>query len=167
MQAATKDLLKMLAKPVGVIAVGAALVGGVTYLTLPPAPAPGYRVTLDFDPSPSADVIGYRIYYGGATNSLTNMVKLGNKTTVTLTNAPYPFHARVVAYNAAWNESPMGNLAGVLGENTTVNIFAQTNADLSGSNWADAFAVKSVTNPTDILFYRLRIERQSNLEKYP
>ena len=46
-----------------------------------------YGVTLKWDPSPSAGVAGYRIYYGTASGNYTNSVAVGNVTTHTV---PFP-----------------------------------------------------------------------------
>lgn len=65
------------------------------------------------------------------------------------------------------NESLPSNLAGVLGTETVAGIFAQTNRDAGTSGWADAFPVRTLTNPPGTLFYRLRISSTQTTLKYP
>lgn len=43
-------------------------------------------VTLVWDPSPSENIVGYNVYYGGSTRNYTNVVSAGNTTSVTISN---------------------------------------------------------------------------------
>lgn len=47
-------------------------------------PPPTYSVTVAWDPNPEPTVIGYRAYYGVASRVYTNIVDVGNTTSVTL-----------------------------------------------------------------------------------
>src|SRR5439155_19080697 len=43
-------------------------------------------VTLAWNPSPGANIAGYRVYYGAASRSYNNVVNAGNSTNVTINN---------------------------------------------------------------------------------
>lgn len=45
-------------------------------------------LTLEWDPSPSADVSNYRVYFGPVSKSYTNQLELGNVTKATISNLP-------------------------------------------------------------------------------
>jgi hypothetical protein len=72
---------------------------------------PPNSVTLAWNPSPDADVTGYRVYYGPASGSYTNSIAVGNVTSNTITGlvngAPYYF--AVTAYDWRGMESPFSN----------------------------------------------------------
>ena len=53
-------------------------------ILLMPLAAAGGNVTLDWNPSPSAGVTGYCIYYGGSSGVYTNKLFAGNVTSVTI-----------------------------------------------------------------------------------
>jgi hypothetical protein len=56
-------------------------------LTLSPLTSFGTpSITLAWDPSADPSVIGYRVYYGGATRAYTNSVSAGSATTLTISN---------------------------------------------------------------------------------
>ena len=64
-------------------------------------------VTLAWNPSPSSNIAGYRLYLGGASANYTNIIDAGNKTSVTASNlvggATYFF--ALTAYNTIGLES--------------------------------------------------------------
>jgi hypothetical protein len=70
-------------------------------------------VTLTWSPSPDTNAVGYKIYYGGASQAYTNTVALGNVTNVTVSGltegATYYFAATTVS--AAGTESIFSNEA--------------------------------------------------------
>ena len=74
---------------------------------------PAASVTLAWDASPDGSVVGYNIYYGGATRAYTNKVNVGNVTNSTITNltlgATYYFAA--TAYANTGLESDYSNEA--------------------------------------------------------
>ncbi len=75
------------------------------------ATPPGYSVALAWDGSPSPEVTGYRVYYGGASGNYTNSVVVGNVTTNTvpaLTSGATYFFA-VIAFDANGLESTFSN----------------------------------------------------------
>ncbi len=65
------------------------------------------KVTLAWDASPDSTVAGYRLYYGGKSESYTNASTLGNVTTVTISNLieGVTYYFAVTAYDASGLES--------------------------------------------------------------
>jgi hypothetical protein len=70
-----------------------------------------YALTLVWDASPSAEVAGYRVYYGAASGSYTNSMVVGNVRTCTVpglvSGATYFF--AITAYTAGGPESDFSN----------------------------------------------------------
>jgi len=68
-------------------------------------------VILAWDPSPSTNVAGYRVYYGPAAGNYTDRLDVGNVTTATVPNlqAGVTYYFVVTAYNAAGVESLPSN----------------------------------------------------------
>lgn len=70
--------------------------------------APPGSVGLAWDPSPSAEVVGYNIYYGVGSGVYTNVVKLGNVTNATVSGlvrgVTYFFAATAVARDGLESE---------------------------------------------------------------
>jgi len=64
-------------------------------------------VTLTWDPSPDATVTGYRIYYGVASRSYTNIVDAGDATSITISNLVegVTYYFAATAYNVLGMES--------------------------------------------------------------
>ncbi len=84
----------------------------LTFLTQIPTFAAG-SVTLAWDPSPDASVVGYKVYYGPASRVYTNSTTVGNATNTTLaglTNGATYFFA-ATAYNSNGDESVFSNEA--------------------------------------------------------
>lgn len=73
-------------------------------------------VLLQWDPSPSPEVAGYRIYYGVASGAYTNAVSVEEVTTATIsglvTGTTYYFAA--TAFDAAGSESEFSNEASLM-----------------------------------------------------
>jgi len=97
---------------------GATVLGGVLAIALLQNPSAalaagpsGYNAPLQWNASTSAGVIGYRLYYGGASGSYTNVIEVGNVTSNTVAGlapgATYFF--AVTAYDANGNESAYSN----------------------------------------------------------
>ena len=61
---------------------GIALIAVVSFLS---ASAWGKTVILSWNPSTNADVVGYNLYYGGASQTYTNMASVGDLTNATVT----------------------------------------------------------------------------------
>jgi len=70
-----------------------------------------YSVPLAWNPSPSTDVTGYRVYYGSASGNYTNSVLVGNVTTNMVTGlaAGVTYYFSITAVNADGQESPFSN----------------------------------------------------------
>lgn len=67
------------------------------------------RVTLGWDPSPTPDIAGYRIYSGIRSQTYTSIISVGNVTTATVSNLVVgtTYFFAVSAYDAAGSESPL------------------------------------------------------------
>lgn len=88
-----------------------------------PAPLLAQVVQLAWDPSPSQDIAGYKIYYKAATSELPldgvealegpSPIDVGNVTTFTLNELPEGsvYYFRASAYDNAGHESTLSNLA--------------------------------------------------------
>ena len=76
------------------------------------APGQQARITLRWDPSPDASVVGYRLYYGPAFGNYTNSTRLGNVTNATLSNLPEGarLYFTATAYDAGGVESVFSNV---------------------------------------------------------
>ena len=99
-------------KPGGVLA-------GILFLALLHDPVPvlgaplpvSYRVTLAWNPSPTTNVAGYRVYYGTASRVYTNSVDFVTGTNATLTGlaAGTTYYFAATAVDANGEESPFSN----------------------------------------------------------
>jgi hypothetical protein len=71
----------------------------------------GASLTLAWDRSPSLEVTGYRVYYGGASQNYSNSVVLGNVTSNTISGLAIggTYFFAVTAYNSIGLESPRSN----------------------------------------------------------
>jgi hypothetical protein len=90
----------------------ALLVGGVIWLgifsnALGAQPAPLDQVALGWNSSPDPTVVGYYLYYGGATGVYTNKVDVGTNTIFSVTGLVpgSTYYFTTTAYNAARMES--------------------------------------------------------------
>lgn len=68
-------------------------------------------VRLTWNPSPDANVVGYRIYYGGASAHYTNQIAAGNLTTALISGlgSGKTYYFATTAYTADGVESPFSN----------------------------------------------------------
>ncbi len=76
------------------------------------APPPGVvQANLAWDPNGEADLAGYKLHYGTASGSYTQVVDVGNQTTFTLTGltAGTTYYITATAYNASGQESAYSN----------------------------------------------------------
>jgi hypothetical protein len=95
------------------------ILGGILLLALLPHPDRAWSatpptlasVTLQWNRSPSAEVTGYRIYYGALPRSYSNNIALGNVTNTTVANLTIgdTYYFTVVAFNAGGLESTFSN----------------------------------------------------------
>ncbi|MGA2246354.1 MAG: fibronectin type III domain-containing protein [Verrucomicrobiota bacterium] len=76
--------------------------------TIPAGPS----VTLIWNPSPDANVVGYDIYHGGASGDYTNMINVGNVTNATIGGLT----AGVTYYFAATSYDSLGDQSGFSSE---------------------------------------------------
>jgi hypothetical protein len=69
------------------------------------------EVTLDWNPSSAPDISGYRVYYGVAPNTYTNLVCLGNTTSATIDGlaAGLTYYFAASAVNLSGVESDLSN----------------------------------------------------------
>ena len=70
-----------------------------------------WSAVFTWDPSPDANIAGYRLYYGSVSGRYTQSVDVGNVTQATVTNltAGATYYAAVTAYNTAALESVKSN----------------------------------------------------------
>ena len=137
--------------------------GGLPALPAPKAAAAGPRLVLAWDSSPSGyPVDGYRVYWGFAAHTYTNMVNAGTNLQATVTNlvpsATYYFAA--TAYLGALESAFSVELAHTMAApatNRIVTIAGQVSGDLAA--WApwSAFTPIVLTNPAGTQYYRLTI----------
>lgn len=68
-------------------------------------------LSLAWERSPDASVVGYRIYWGAASGAYTNSAAVGNVTNATLTGLAigFPYFFAATAYNSTGEESPYSN----------------------------------------------------------
>ena len=136
------------------------------------SPPGSQNVTLAWDKSPSANVIGYRLYWGVTTRMYTNMINAGTNLTATVSNllAGTTFYFAATAYNAALNEStfsneaqytPPTNAPPAAPQNLRVTFQMQSGLNPNGPWTNVAGATVTVTNAVDPLIpgylYRVAI----------
>ncbi len=92
---------------IGCAAVNSLLLAGVAFLIQSPAFA-AQSVTLAWNPSTDPTVIGYDIYYGGASGNYTNTVSAGNATNITVSGlvAGTTYYFAATTYNGMGVQSP-------------------------------------------------------------
>ncbi|MGZ4966405.1 MAG: fibronectin type III domain-containing protein [Chthoniobacterales bacterium] len=66
-----------------------------------------HTITLSWDPSPTPDVIGYKLYYGQQSGNYTNTIDEGNRTSAEVANLidGTTYYFAVTAYDATGTES--------------------------------------------------------------
>ena len=82
-------------------------------LMLPLSASCAGSVTLHWNPSPSPDVTGYRVYYGRISGVYPNTLAVGNNTKVTISNlvAGSTYYFAATSHDAANHESGFSNEA--------------------------------------------------------
>lgn len=113
-------------------------------------PAWGATVTLAWDPSPDANVAGYRIYFGTASRSYTDAVDVGNVTQATVTvptKGTYFFAA--TAYSGEGDESDYSAESQVVVGSTTTTVpptlSAIGNISISGTASAQTVSLSGIS----------------------
>ncbi|MFL6568811.1 MAG: fibronectin type III domain-containing protein [Chthoniobacterales bacterium] len=87
-------------------------------------------VTLTWDASPSADVIGYRVHYGTHSGAYSNLVDVGNTTAADIANLidGTTYFFAITAYNAGNEESvPSDEFVHTVNPGVLLNISARAN----------------------------------------
>lgn len=84
---------------------------GLLSLSHATLPAQTIGVLVEWDPSPSPEVVGYRVYYGGASGGYTNSVSVGNVTSTAITGLSpgVPYYFAGTAVTAEGLESGFSN----------------------------------------------------------
>src|SRR4051812_46106459 len=108
-------------------------------------------VTLGWDPSTESGIAGYRLYYGVASRSYTNMINVGNRTNFQVTglSGDVNYFFAVSAYNTLMIESPFSSEVSF---NPSSIAAAPTNPPIAGtigaSELSDGVAtLKGLVNP--------------------
>lgn len=118
-------------------------------------PSP-WNVSLKWDVSPDASVIGYRVYYGNASGDYTNSIAVGNTNTVTVTNlvrgATYFFAA--TAFDADNLESAFSNEIHWPSNAIYVPVIE---ASVDFTNWHTVMELPTITNEP-LKFLRIKNE---------
>jgi len=72
---------------------------------------PGQSVTLSWNPSSDPIVVGYKIYYGGASGNYTNMLSAGNATNITVSGLVEgdTYYFAATSYDSSGVQSPFSN----------------------------------------------------------
>ena len=86
------------------------LLGGTALLIQSPAFA-SQSVTLAWNPSTDPTVVGYNIYYGGASGNYTNTFSAGNTTNATISGLVEgdTYYFAATTYNSSGIQSPFSN----------------------------------------------------------
>lgn len=119
--------------------------------------APGRVVSFAWDPSPSPEVTGYRLYTGSASRNYTNMVNVGTNRTASVTNPPSPLFAAATAYAANGAESDFSNEVTNRNLTTYFVVSVVTNSGFSGVWKPDARfgTVRIPSNGAPALFFKV------------
>ena len=72
---------------------------------------PGQSVTLAWNPSTDPTVVGYKLYYGGASGNYTNTLSAGNATNITVSGLVEgdTYYFAAVTYDSAGVQSPFSS----------------------------------------------------------
>ncbi|MEI6560947.1 MAG: Ig-like domain-containing protein [Verrucomicrobiota bacterium] len=123
-----------------------------------------WSAAFTWDPSPDANIAGYRLYYGSASGNYTQSVDVGNVTQATVANltAGATYYAAVTAYNTAALESVKSNEVSFVAAMTPANIppTVSLTSPVSGASYAapaninlSATASDSDGSVTSVEFY--------------
>jgi hypothetical protein len=103
-------------------------------------------VTLEWEPSPDPDVVGYRLYYGTASGNLSNLIDTGSFTRGTVSNlmAGVTYYFAVTAYDAAGLESLPSDEISYTVPAAELEIFADPLSQTAGRGGSVALTVGAV-----------------------
>jgi len=97
-------------------------------LAIPPVMAGD--VTLQWDPNPETDVVGYKVYYGTSSRTYSSPVPLGLQTTYTVAGlASGTYYFAVTAFNASGLESAFSNEVSTTVSGTGTSVTCDVNGD--------------------------------------
>ena len=109
--------------------------------------ASAQSVTLIWNANPEPDIAGYRLHYGTASQTYTQVIDVGNSTTATLSNlaSGSTYFFVVIAYNTTLMGSPPSNEV-----SATVGVSATPTATTTATPRATATATPSPTPPPTV-----------------
>lgn len=82
----------------------------ITYMVVAVLASAAAQVTYTWNPSPTTNVTGYKLYYGVASRTYTNVVDVGAATNATVTQVEgVLYYAAATAYNGVGIESDFSN----------------------------------------------------------
>ena len=94
------------------------------------SPAPAGDVTLQWDPNPETDVVGYKVYYGTASRTYSSPIPLGLQTTYTVTGlATGTYYFAVTAFDGYGLESTFSNEVSTTVTGTGTGVTCDVNGD--------------------------------------
>lgn len=127
------------------------------------AVSPMVNATLAFDPSPSPEVAGYRLYWGVRSGSYTNAVRIGNQTMVIASNLVrgVKYYFAATAYDTNGLESPFSNEAVFPAPMTNyASVFVESSGSATGQ-WTNFWQLTLTNPPGSSQFFRFGI-RETN-----
>jgi len=144
-------LLKNVSRQKKKFVLGLILISALVWLFQLPALA-SQSVTLTWDPQGSADVAGYKIYYGTASHTYDQVVVVGNITTATIPGLAEgtTYYFAATAFDSYGIESDFSNETAIVVPSASATVAGtMTAATLSGGQFG--FAVSGVAGRTYVV----------------